>query len=42
LSTRIELSNLEAVIEGRERPALQSSHRKPLGSRPEGALRKDR
>ncbi|MFT3774717.1 MAG: hypothetical protein QM820_55910 [Minicystis sp.] len=31
LSTRLELSDLEPVVEGRaERPAIQSSHRKPI------------
>lgn len=34
LSARFDLLNLEAVIEGRpERPALQSSHRKPIAAR---------
>lgn len=34
LSARFDLLNLEAVIEGRpERPALQSSHRKPVAPR---------
>lgn len=38
LSTRLELSDLEPVIEGRaERPALQSSHRKPLAPAPRKA-----
>jgi hypothetical protein len=30
LSTRIEVANLVPVPEGRERPALQSSHRRPV------------
>lgn len=30
LSTRIEASDLEVVPEGRERPAIQSSHRRPV------------
>jgi transcription antitermination factor NusG len=34
LSTRIEVANLEMVVEGRERPALQSSHRKPAAPAP--------
>jgi hypothetical protein len=34
LSTRLDVSDLEAVPEGRERPALQSSHRKPLPAAP--------
>ena len=38
LSTRLLLSDLEAVIEGRvERPSLQSSHRKPLAPAPRKA-----
>lgn len=38
LSTRLDLSDLEPVIEGRaERPALQSSHRKPLAPAPRKA-----
>lgn len=34
LSTRLDLSDLEPVPEGRERPALHSSHRKPLPAAP--------
>lgn len=30
LSTRLDLTDLEPAVEGRERPALQSSHRRPL------------
>jgi len=30
LSTRLDVADLEPVIEGRERPSLQSSHRRPL------------
>jgi regulator of protease activity HflC (stomatin/prohibitin superfamily) len=38
LSTRLDLGDLEPVIEGRaERPAIQSSHRKPIASRNDGA-----
>ncbi|APR82894.1 TolA protein [Minicystis rosea] len=38
LSTRLELSDLEPVIEGRaERPAIQSSHRKPIAPAPRKA-----
>jgi hypothetical protein len=38
LSTRLDLADLEPVIEGRaERPAIQSSHRKPIASRNDGA-----
>jgi hypothetical protein len=29
LSTRLDLAELELVVEGRERPAIQSSHRRP-------------
>jgi len=34
LSTRLEVAELEPVVEGRERPALQSSHRRPLAPAP--------
>jgi hypothetical protein len=34
LSTRLELADLEPVAEARERPALQSSHRRPLAPAP--------
>jgi hypothetical protein len=34
LSTRLDVSDLEVVPEGRDRPALQSSHRKPLPAAP--------
>jgi hypothetical protein len=34
LSARIEVAHLETVMEGRERPALQSSHRKPAAPAP--------
>jgi hypothetical protein len=34
LSTRLDLSELEPVVEGRERPSLQSSHRRPLAPAP--------
>jgi hypothetical protein len=37
LSTRLEIGDLEPVVEGRERPALQSSHRRPLGPAPRKA-----
>jgi hypothetical protein len=38
LSTRLDLADLEPVVEGRaERPALQSSHRKPLAPAPRKA-----
>ncbi len=37
LSTRIDVTNLELVIEGRERPALQSSHRRPVAPLPRKA-----
>ncbi len=30
LSTRLELTDLEPQVEARERPSLQSSHRRPL------------
>src|SRR5262249_43582914 len=36
LSTRLETADLEPLVEGRERPALQSSHRRPFH---EGAAR---
>jgi hypothetical protein len=34
LSTRLEIADLEPVVESRERPAIQSSHRKPLAPAP--------
>ena len=37
LSTRLEITELEPVLEGRERPALQSSHRRPLAAAPRKA-----
>jgi hypothetical protein len=38
LSTRVEIASLEPVIEGREgRPAIQSSHRRPIASAPRKA-----
>jgi len=38
LSTRLDVADLELVIEGRaERPAIQSSHRKPIAARNDGA-----
>lgn len=37
LSTRLELTDLEPAIEGRERPAIQSSHRRPLPPAPRKA-----
>jgi hypothetical protein len=37
LSTRLEVADLEPVAEGRERPALQSSHRRPLPPAPRKA-----
>ncbi|MFO0755996.1 MAG: hypothetical protein U0359_05875 [Byssovorax sp.] len=37
LSTRVDLGELEPSLEGRERPALQSSHRKPLAPPPRKA-----
>jgi hypothetical protein len=37
LATRLEVSELEAVVEGRERPPLQSSHRRPLPPPPRKA-----
>ncbi|WP_437622795.1 hypothetical protein [Sorangium sp. So ce1151] len=37
LSTRLEIDDLELVIEGRERPALSTSHRKPLAPTPRKA-----
>lgn len=37
LSTRLELEDLELVIDGRERPALSTSHRKPLAPTPRKA-----
>jgi hypothetical protein len=37
LSTRLEVAGLEPVLEGRERPPLQSSHRRPLAPAPRKA-----
>jgi hypothetical protein len=37
LSTRLELTELEPSLEGRERPALQTSHRRPLPPAPRKA-----
>jgi hypothetical protein len=37
LSTRLELHDLELAVEGRERPAMQSSHRRPLAPLPRKA-----
>lgn len=37
LSTRLDLGELELSLEGRERPALHSSHRKPLPPAPRKA-----
>ncbi|WP_437958194.1 hypothetical protein WME76_00100 [Sorangium sp. So ce119] len=37
LSTRLEIDDLELVVEGRERPALSTSHRKPLAPTPRKA-----
>ncbi len=37
LSTRIEVTDLALVIEGRERPAIQSSHRRPAAPMPRKA-----
>jgi hypothetical protein len=37
LSTRLDVADLEAVVENRERPALQSSHRRPLAPAPRKA-----
>ncbi len=37
LSTRLDLGELELSLEGRERPALQSSHRKPIAPPPRKA-----
>lgn len=34
LSTRLDVADLEPVPEGRERPALQSSHRRPIAAAP--------
>jgi hypothetical protein len=36
LSTRIEVSDLALVPEGRERPSLQTSHRRPVGPKARG------
>jgi hypothetical protein len=33
LATRVDVNNLVACAEGRERPALMSSHRRPLPAR---------
>lgn len=37
LSTRLDLNDLEPVVEGRERPSLQSSHRRPVAPVPRRA-----
>ncbi|XXX77164.1 hypothetical protein WMF30_00100 [Sorangium sp. So ce134] len=37
LSTRLELDDLELVVDGRDRPALPTSHRKPLAPTPRKA-----
>ncbi|WP_437590105.1 hypothetical protein [Sorangium sp. So ce1000] len=37
LSTRLELDDLELVVEGKDRPALSTSHRKPLAPTPRKA-----
>jgi hypothetical protein len=37
LSTRIEVTDLALVPEGRERPAIQSSHRRPTAPMPRKA-----
>ena len=37
LSTRLELHDLELAVENRERPAMQSSHRRPLAPAPRKA-----
>jgi len=37
LSTRLDLTDLEPIVEGRDRPALQSSHRRPLAPAPRKA-----
>ncbi|WP_437813444.1 hypothetical protein [Sorangium sp. So ce1078] len=37
LSTRLELDDLELVVDGRDRPALSTSHRKPLAPTPRKA-----
>jgi sRNA-binding protein len=37
LSTRLELHDLELAVEPRERPAMQSSHRRPLAPMPRKA-----
>ena len=37
LSTRLELHDLELAVENRERPAMQSSHRRPLAPLPRKA-----
>jgi KOW motif len=37
LSTRLDVTDLEPAIEGRERPAIQSSHRRPLPPAPRKA-----
>jgi hypothetical protein len=34
LSTRLDVVDLELVVEGRERPALHSSHRRPAPPSP--------
>jgi hypothetical protein len=37
LATRLEVTGLEPIVEGRERPPLQSSHRRPLTPAPRKA-----
>jgi hypothetical protein len=37
LSTRVDVAGLEPVVEGRERPPLHSSHRRPLAPAPRRA-----
>jgi hypothetical protein len=37
LSTRVDLVDLELILEERDRPALQSSHRRPGPSVPRKA-----
>ena len=37
LSTRLDLGDLELAVEGRERPSIQSSHRRPTAPMPRKA-----
>ena len=37
LSTRLDLGDLQPVLEGRDRPSLQSSHRRPVAPVPRRA-----